>query len=620
MEKETFLAALLPMEGPRRGSIRKRSAFVANAILERMLGIHTIRGLCDAIPSSKDPFEFLTHALRLLDIRAAINDRELRAIPPSGPAIVVANHPFGGIDGIVLAATLASVRKDIKILANYFLGSIPDLRPLFLLVDPFGRKTSTSKNIGAVKRAVDWVKKGGMLIAFPSGEVSHATWRNWKVEDPPWNNTAARLVHLTKAPVLPVHFEGRNSILFQGAGLLHPLLRTVLLPRELLKKRGATIRARIGTLIPYRSLKAYENPNDLIEYLRFRTSLLALAFGKGNALIRLPVHPVRGAQKQAEIVPKQDSILLKREVESLPSCQKLAQSLEFEVFYARAGQIPRILQEIGRLREETFRLAGEGTGKAVDLDRFDNLYIHLFIWNKNKDEVVGAYRFGPTDEILPRYGKKGLYTHTLFRYEDALLREIGPALELGRTFVRKEYQRSYPPLFLLWKGIGRYVVTHPRYRQLFGAVSISNNYRSYSRQLMVAFLKMNRSLPYLQGLVRPRNPFREKQVHGLHWVESHPWEEGVDEVSAWISGVEDDGKGMPILLKQYLKLGGKVIDFNVDRSFAKALDGLIVADLTHADRKTLGRYMGDEGMESFLDYHGAGSAQRPVSAAAATGS
>jgi putative hemolysin len=580
-----------------------------------MLGIHTIRGLYDGMPSSNDPFEFLGNALKALDIKPTISDKDLSAIPPTGPAIAVANHPFGGIDGLALAATLSSARKDIKILANYFLGSIPDLSPLFLLVDPFGRKSSASKNIGAVKRAVDWVKKGGMLIAFPSGEVSHATWRNWKVEDPPLNNTAARLVRLTKAPVLPVHFEGRNSILFQGAGLLHPLLRTVLLPRELLKKRGATIRTRIGTLIPYRSLKAYEKPEDLIEYLRFRTSLLSLSFRKDKRLIRLPVRPELKSPRQDDIVPQQDAALLKREVEALPPEQKLAKSGEFQVYYARAGQIPWLLQEIGRLREETFRLAGEGTGKAVDLDRFDNIYIHLFIWNKNKDEVVAAYRFGPTDEILPRYGKKGLYTHTLFRYEDALLREIGPALELGRTFVRKEYQRSYPPLFLLWKGIGRYVVEHPRYRKLFGAVSISNTYRSYSRQLMVAFLKMNRSLPDLQGLVRPRNPFRQKQVHGLHWVQSHPWEDGVDEVSAWISGVEEDGKGMPILLKQYLKLGGKILDFNVDRDFAQALDGLILVDLTHTDRKTLSRYMGDEGLESFLDYHGASGAQRPVRAA-----
>jgi putative hemolysin len=616
MEKERSLGTLISMEGPWKSPIRKRMAAVANAIIERTLGIHTIRGLYDGMPATADPFGFLHQALRVLDIKAAINDRDLRSIPASGPAIVVANHPFGGIDGIVLAATLASFRKDIKILANYFLGSIPELKPLFLLVDPFGRKGSASKNIGAVKRAVDWVKKGGMLIAFPSGEVAHSTWRNWKVADPPWNNTAARLIHLTKAPVLPVHFEGRNSILFQSAGLLHPLLRTILLPRELLKKQGMTIRARIGTLIPYRSLSAYETPEDLIEYLRFRTSLLSLTFREDKRLIRLPVRPELNSPRQDNIVPQQDAALLKREVEDLPPAQKLAKSGEFQVFYARAGQIPRLLQEIGRLREETFRLAGEGTGKAVDLDRFDNLYIHLFIWNKDKDQVVGAYRLGPTDEILPRYGKRGLYTHTLFKYEEALLDEIGPALELGRTFVRKEYQRSYPPLFLLWKGIGRYVVAHPRYRKLFGAVSISNTYRSYSRQLMVAFLKMNRSVPDLQGLVRPRNRFRHKQVADLRWVESHTWEEGLDEISAWISGVEEDGKGMPILLKQYLKLGGKILGFNVDRDFAKALDGLILVDLMHTDRKTLGRYMGDEGLESFLDYHGVSGAERPVRAAA----
>lgn len=618
MENKRSLGTLIPMEGPWKSLVRRRMAAVSNALVERMMGINTVRAIYDGIPETADPFEFANEALKALGITPVIRERDLRGIPAAGPAIVVANHPFGGMDGLLLAATLSSVRKDIKILANYILGSIPELKPLFLLADPFGGKGSAQRNIGAVKRALDWVKKGGILVVFPSGEVAHATWRNWKVEDPPWNNTTARFVHLVKAPVLPVHFEGANSLLFQGAGLLHPLLRTVLLPRELLKKRGKEIRMRIGTLIPYRSLKTYENPENLIEYLRFRTSLLSLSLQHDKRLIRLPARPSLKPYKQEEILPRQDPALLKREVESLPQAQHLAKSGEFKVYYARAGQIPRLLQEIGRLREETFRLAGEGTGKAVDLDRFDNLYIHLFIWNRDKDEVVGAYRLGPTDEILPRYGKRGLYTHTLFHYEDALLEEIGPALELGRTFVRKEYQKSYPPLFLLWKGIGRYVVTHPRYRKLFGAVSISNAYRSYSRQLMVSFLKMNRSLPDLQRLVRPRSRFRHKKITDLRWVESHPWEEGMDEISSWISGVEEDGKGVPILLKQYLKLGGRMLEFNVDRNFAKALDGLILVDLTRADRKTLGRYMGDDGMEAFLGYHGLSGAQRPVRAAAGT--
>jgi hypothetical protein len=293
---------------------------------------------------------------------------------------------------------------------------------------------------------------------------------------------------------------------------------------------------------------------------------------------------------------------MRKEVDSLPSGQKLISSNEFEVYYALAGQIPRLMKEIGRLREETFRMAGEGTGKAIDLDRFDNIYIHLFVWNRERNEVVGAYRLGASDEILAKHGKKGLYTQTLFRYHDRLLKEMGPALEMGRTFVRKEYQRSYSPLLLLWKGIGQYVVAHPRYRILFGAVSISNDYHSYSRRLMVAFLNMNRSLPDLGKMVKPRKPFRQKQVSGLHWV-NEDVEEGLDELSAWISGVEEDGKGVPILLKQYLKLGGKVLSFNVDKRFGNALDGLILVDLALTDHKILKRYMGDEGFNTFMNCH-----------------
>lgn len=602
MEKRRSLGTLLrgsENEGSRTRRLLNRAA---NALAERLLAVHRIRGIYESLPACKDPFEFTQEALKALDVEPVVRERDLGAIPHSGPAVVVANHPFGGIDGLILISVLSRVRRDFKILANYFLGAIPDLEPVFFLVDPFGRKTSPAKNMAVIKQVIKWVKQGGMLVVFPAGEVSHLTWRSSKVQDPAWNDTAVRLVQSTKAPVVPVYFEGRNSKLFQAAGLVHPLLRTLMLPRELLKKRSSKIKLKIGSVIPYRRLKAFEKAADLREYLRFRTCLLALAFRGEKKLIRLPMKLENGLKKMETVMPQQEPMALRKEVDSLPPDQKLISGNEFEVYHALAGQIPRLMKEIGRLREETFRMAGEGTGKAVDLDRFDNIYIHLFVWNREKNEVVGAYRLGATDEILAKHGKKGLYTQTLFRYHHRLLKEMGPALEMGRTFVRKEYQRSYSPLLLLWKGIGQYVVAHPRYRILFGAVSISNDYHSYSRQLMVAFLSMNRSMPDLGKMVKPRKPFRTKQVSGLHWVNEEV-EEGLDELSAWISGVEKDGKGVPVLLKQYLKLGGKVLSFNVDKRFGNALDGLILVDLALTDPKILKRYMGDDGFNTFMHYH-----------------
>lgn len=183
--------------------------------------------------------------LDALEVRPVLDDRDLKAIPSSSPAVVVANHPFGAIDGLILASVLSSVRKDVRILANYLLGAVPDLREIFFLVDPFGRKGSSARNVGAMRKAVQWVRQGGMLAIFPAGEVSHLTWKNRNVQDPPWSDTAARLVRLTQAPVVPIFFEGRNSNLFQAAGLLHPRLRTIMLPREILRRRRSSARLRM---------------------------------------------------------------------------------------------------------------------------------------------------------------------------------------------------------------------------------------------------------------------------------------------------------------------------------------------------------------------------------------
>ena len=221
--------------------------------------------------------------------------------------------------------------------------------------------------------------------------------------------------------------------------------------------------------------------------------------------------------------------------------------------------------------------------------------------NKNK-EIVGAYRVGRVDEILAKEGKSGLYTYTLFKYRDSFLNKLNPALEMGRTFIREEYQKSYSALLLLWKGICQYVVKNMKYRYLFGAVSISKDYQSYSRKLLVSFLEMNHGIPGLSKMVKPRTPFHVKHSRsGINQVLE--WSHDIDEISSWISGIEKDNKGVPVLLRQYLKLGGKFLCFNVDRNFNDVLDGLIVVDLLESNEKTLSRYMGEAGLKNFTEYH-----------------
>jgi putative hemolysin len=479
----------------------------------------------------------------------------------------------------------------VKILANQFLAAIPDARQYCIFVDPFGGDSAVRGNHSGLKSSIAWLRQGGLLAVFPAGEVAHLDLKERAVIDPEWNGNVARLIRLTGATALPIYFVGANSPMFQLLGFLHPRVRTALLAHEFLNKHNRTIEMRIGNPIPAAKLRRFEDDRAMIGYLRRRTYLLQS---------RQASRPAR----RSAIEPSACGVfngLMASEVSKLPPERLLVESDQYWVLLANANEIPNVLQEIGRLREITFRQVGEGTGQSVDLDSFDDYYWQLFVWNRATNEVVGAYRLGLCDEIIQRMGPKGLYTWRLFAWQPSFLNRLQPALELGRSFVRPEYQKTYAPLLLLWRGIGQFLVRHPWYKVLFGPVSISAGYNIASRQLMVKFLSTYHPASHLAPLVRARNPFRAqhpRQADDLFSLSASD----VEELSALIADIEIDRKGVPVLLKQYLKLGGELVAYHVDRRFANALDGLIVVDLHKTDVRLLERYLGTAGAAAYLNH------------------
>jgi putative hemolysin len=402
-----------------------------------------------------------------------------------------------------------------------------------------------------------------------------------------------------------VYFEGRNSNFFQLCGLLHPRLRTALLGREFSRARGREIRLKVGELIEPKHLETFENKEAAIEYLRLKTySLKDLPQKRNRKRLRLPFRSASSSQTIQALAPAQPAHCLEEEIEALASIHRLVEHGDFEVYCASAEKIPVVLREIGRLREETFRAVQEGTGQAVDLDEFDSYYLHLFMWNRAERDIVGAYRIGLVDQIVKEHGKQGLYTSTLFRYRPRFLEKLGPAIELGRSFICIKYQKKHATLALLWRGIGEYVARHPQYRTLFGPVSITDAYNNISKDLMVHFFREHNFDQEMSRYVRPRkSPKAFKMLKGVslkHIAESIT---SVDSVSAIVSGFEADQKGVPILLRHYLKLNGVLLSFNVDPAFSDVIDGLILVDLCKTDPKVLQRYMGKEGYADFMDYH-----------------
>lgn len=304
----------------------------------------------------------------------------------------------------------------------------------------------------------------------------------------------------------------------------------------------------------------------------------------------------RGAQaNQQPVAAPADRTTLRQEIESL-SCGALASQGRFDVFLATADAIPTVLHEIGRLREIAFRSVGEGSGKALDLDAYDRSYLHLFLWDREAQAIAGGYRLGRTDTLLAEFGPEGLYTSTLFKLGQPFLDHLTPGLELGRSFVAKDYQKSIHPLSLLWRGIGRFVARYPRYARLFGPVSISDNYSPVSQELIVRYLRGNRRGNGLESWVEPLHPYDGMDLESdeiSHRLNS------IEDVSAAIASTEPDGKGVPVLLRQYLKLNATLLEFNVDPDFSNVLDALVLVDLSQAPDEVLVRYMGADGLASF---------------------
>jgi putative hemolysin len=570
-------------------------------IPRKLAPIGKVRELYRRVRQSPDGFRLET-LLAEMQVGLRVGPADQARIPASGPVIVVANHPYGMLDGAILTVLLNRVRPDVKVLTNFLLGDVPELRRHCIFVDPFQTDRSVQANRRAMREAFAWVQQGGALAIFPSGEVSHWQMPQGEIADPAWNDTAVRLIRRSGASAVPVYFCGHNSVGFQILGMIHPKLRTAFLLQEFLQQEGKTVEVRVGSPIPAEAISAIRNDQEAIEYLRWRTYLLARRTREETswpAALRSRI----AVKMQEPLAAPVASEVLQNEIEDLAPERCLAQSGDLAVYLGTANELPQMLRELGRLREITFRNVGEGTGKSLDLDRFDDYYWHLLLWNRTKRELIGAYRAGNTARILSEHGINGLYTSTIFRYDERLFQKLGPALELGRSFVRPEYQRQYAPLLLLWKGIAGLIALHPEIPLLFGAVSVSNDYSKASREMIFRFFEARIQQDELAGLVEPRNPFRPALLRRWDCRSMCRALRDLDELSEPIADVEADGKGLPILLRQYARVGGKLLGFSVDRSFSNTLDGLIVVDLRQTDPSVLERYMGRETTARFRQLH-----------------
>jgi len=516
--------------------------------------------------------DMVEQILEHLDIHCTLSARDLEQIPEHGPLVIMANHPTGTLDGLALLYAVSRVRRDVKVVTNRMLTHLEPLSSLFIPVDNMGGRTAKTSLVAMERQ----LQNAGVLIFFPAGEVSRPGRRG--IEDQKWHSGFIKLAAKLRAPLLPVHIQARNSVLFYASTLVSPTLSMLLLMQQMFRRRHGSLPVQISEQIAWESwFSATLSPREMAE--RCRQHVLRIGRGAPGIF-----------QTQCAIARPEARATLKRALAQAECLGKTSDGKHIYLWQRQGQEEAPVLRELGRLREVAFRAVGEGSGRRRDTDGYDDDYLHLILWDDEDLEIVGAYRFMPTAMQVKKRGLEGLYSYSLFHYDDKMQEILEHGVELGRSFIQPRYWGKRG-LDYLWSGIGAWLARNPHYRYLFGPVSISGGLPPAAQDLLVAFYRL--WFPAAHPLAASRQP----------------WPASLPEVLAQFGGVDylDDltrlksllgnlGCAIPPLYKQYSELcepgGVQFIDFGRDPAFSNCVDGLVLVDLTLIKPGRYQRYIG----------------------------
>ncbi|MCG7980595.1 MAG: lysophospholipid acyltransferase family protein [Candidatus Thiodiazotropha endolucinida] len=518
--------------------------------------------------------DFIEKVLEYFDLDYLVSNRDLENIPPTGRVVVVANHPLGALDALSLILMISRVRTDIRVVANDLLSALEPLGDLLLPVDNMGGSSSRK----GIKQVYEALEREEMVIVFPAGEVSRL--RPNGVRDVRWKNGFLQFIRRTEAPMLPIFIDAKNSPLFYAVSLLYKPIAALLLVGEMFRQRSNTIGFRIGGLVP----AAHLNVDGIRPKARVR-------------MVRK--HFYRVAQRKPGIFTTERSIAhpesrqaLKKE---LSKGRLLGETRDGKQIVLMDWEIgSALMREIGRLRELSFRKVGEGTGRRRDIDKYDTHYRHLVLWDDNELEVVGSYRIGEAGPIINDRGMQGLYTTSLFDFDESFQPYAERAIELGRSFVQPRYWGSRA-LDYLWQGLGSYLRHHPEVRHMYGPVSISDRYPKAARDLMVVFYKHYFGCKSRLGEAKiPYQLDKACQEEFSRHFCGDDLERDLQELKNQLALYNVT---IPTLFKQYTDLcepgGVCFLDFGKDPDFAGCTDGMILVSVDKVKSAKRKRYIGD---------------------------
>ncbi len=567
---------------------------VASALMH-ITKLNEVNALYDKL-KDKNGKDFFDAFIKERGLQYIAFEEDLAKIPKTGPFILVSNHPLGAIDGVLMCKILSEVRPDFKVMGNFLLEKIKPMDPYVIPVNPFGGDRKNIRNSAhGMRETLRHLENGGCVGIFPAGEVSNKNNPFNEIRDKEWEKPALKLIKAAKVPVVPMYFHAKNSRIFYNVAKLHADLQTLLLPAEMMRDRDEPIRIRIGKPVSVKNLEEQDSSQELGEYLQNKIYMLKSYYDKRKSLmdtLKLPDLKLNfSLSKSANIVqniidetPKEDLV---KDIDALRTSDKLLfNNGNYEVYFTTYDDIPSVMREIGRQRELTFRAVGEGSNLPFDLDEYDKHYHHLFLWDRDAQKLVGAYRMALGKEVMKNHGIDGFYTASLFEFDQELQPFFRKVIEMGRAYITQEYQQKPLPLFLLWRGIVHVCLRNPDHKFLMGGVSISNKFSEFSKSLMIEFMRSHYYDGAVAQFIHPRHEYKVKLKDREKSLFMEEMEADLNKLDKIIDDLEPEMR-MPVLIKKYIKQNAKVVSFNVDPTFNDAIDGLMYIRISELPESTI---------------------------------
>ena len=511
--------------------------------------------------------QFLNAYKRKARIKHIVSNNQQQRIPETGSLLIIANHPTGIPDGLLILDQVLKIRSDVKVVANQMTYKVDPLKPHTIPVDPYDQAASKIQNGRQIKSIFDWLNEGHCIILFPAGDVANYNFKEKQLDEQFWHPTAKKIILKHTGNVLPWAINGKNSSLFYQLGKIHPSIKSALMTREGLKSRRKPIYSQIG--FPTK----FNGNEQLITDLETKIKLMCMSMQQSS---KSAIKSINTTEFWSEIIPETLSETIENEVHSIgnPIIEKGA----LQVYLTTKNASPKIIEEIGRLREITFRTVNEGTGKSIDLDHHDAYFEHLILWDKESKKIAGAYRLGNGNKLKSIQNYKSII-FDFYKQNEEASNIVNESLILGRAFITVSHQQKAFPLFLLWQGIFNYISQNPELKYIIGQTSLPNTYQPFSKKIIVDFLIKNHSCDQFS-----------KYFNAYHKLEKfdHPvidsFIEGTNgkdfkRIDDLVQNIEPNGEKIPMLFKRYVEQNAKCIGINIDPEFQNSIDILMLTEI-----------------------------------------